>query len=139
MGGRPSPATSDCVKNVILSEAKDLKWPKNQILRYTQKFARVTHTTINESIIVKYRSFASQANPVRLRMTKMWGFHSNDKKREKCFFTQSDIPGRQKLNQRCVDICNPIYYNEINQIRTLIKRGGGKGPAKPRQPSNMSV
>ncbi|NMA03623.1 MAG: YwmB family TATA-box binding protein, partial [Clostridiales bacterium] len=43
------------------------------------------------SIIVKYRSFAGQANPVRLRMTKMWGFHSNDKKREKCFFTQSDI------------------------------------------------
>ncbi|NMA04285.1 MAG: hypothetical protein GX925_06225, partial [Clostridiales bacterium] len=41
-------------------------------------------------IIVKYRSFAGQANPVRLRMTKMWGFHSNDKKREKCFFTQSD-------------------------------------------------
>ncbi|NMA03067.1 MAG: hypothetical protein GX925_00010, partial [Clostridiales bacterium] len=46
-------------------------------------------TTINESIIVKYRSFAGQANPVRLRMTKMWGFHSNDKKREKCFSTQS--------------------------------------------------
>ncbi|NMA04475.1 MAG: hypothetical protein GX925_07185, partial [Clostridiales bacterium] len=45
-----------------------------------------------ESIIVKYRSFAGQANPVRLRMTKMWGFHSNDKKREKCFFTQSAIP-----------------------------------------------
>ncbi|NMA03284.1 MAG: hypothetical protein GX925_01130, partial [Clostridiales bacterium] len=45
---------------------------------------------INESIIVKYRSFAGQANPVRLRMTKMWGLHSNDKKREKCFFTQSD-------------------------------------------------
>ncbi|NMA03840.1 MAG: hypothetical protein GX925_03940, partial [Clostridiales bacterium] len=44
-----------------------------------------------ESIIVKYRSFAGQANPVRLRMTKMWGFHSNDKKREKCFFTQSDM------------------------------------------------
>ncbi|MFW5648131.1 MAG: hypothetical protein ACOCG5_03525 [Candidatus Alkaliphilus sp. MAG34] len=38
------------MKNVILSEAKDLKWPKNGILRYTQ----------------------------------------NDKKREKCFFTQSD-------------------------------------------------
>ncbi|MFW5648995.1 MAG: hypothetical protein ACOCG5_07905, partial [Candidatus Alkaliphilus sp. MAG34] len=55
-------------------------------------------TTINESIIVKYRSFAGQANPVRLRMTKMWGFHSNDKKREKCFFTQSggsivNLPG----------------------------------------------
>ena len=82
--------TADCVKNVILSETKDLKWPKNEILRYTQKFARVTHTTINESIIVKYRSFADQANPVRPRMTKMWGFHSNDKKREKCFFTQSD-------------------------------------------------
>ncbi|MFW5648954.1 MAG: hypothetical protein ACOCG5_07695 [Candidatus Alkaliphilus sp. MAG34] len=78
------------MKNVILSEAKDLKWPKNEILRYTQKFARVTHTTINEIIIVKYRSFAGQANPVRLRMTKMWGFHSNDKKQEKCFFTQSD-------------------------------------------------
>ncbi|MFW5648532.1 MAG: hypothetical protein ACOCG5_05550 [Candidatus Alkaliphilus sp. MAG34] len=44
--------TPDCVKNVILSEAKDLKWPKNEILRYTQ----------------------------------------NDKKREKCFFTQSDAP-----------------------------------------------
>ncbi|MFW5648964.1 MAG: hypothetical protein ACOCG5_07750 [Candidatus Alkaliphilus sp. MAG34] len=42
---------SDCVKNVILSEAKDLKWPKNEILRYTQ----------------------------------------NDKKREKCFFTQSEL------------------------------------------------
>ncbi|NMA03431.1 MAG: hypothetical protein GX925_01875, partial [Clostridiales bacterium] len=34
------------------SEAKDLKWPKNEILRYTQ----------------------------------------NDKKREKCFFTQPDVP-----------------------------------------------
>ena len=44
--------TSGCVKNVILSEAKDLKWPKNEILRYTQ----------------------------------------NDKKQEKCFFTQSDVP-----------------------------------------------
>ncbi|MFW5648967.1 MAG: hypothetical protein ACOCG5_07765 [Candidatus Alkaliphilus sp. MAG34] len=50
------------------------------------EFARVTHTTINESIIVKYRSFAGQANPVRLRMTKMWGFHSND------IFTQSVSP-----------------------------------------------
>ncbi|NMA03875.1 MAG: hypothetical protein GX925_04120, partial [Clostridiales bacterium] len=40
-------------KNVILSEAKDLKWPKNEILRYTQ----------------------------------------NDKKRGKCFFTQSAISG----------------------------------------------
>ncbi|MFW5648981.1 MAG: hypothetical protein ACOCG5_07835 [Candidatus Alkaliphilus sp. MAG34] len=39
------------MKNVILSEAKDLKWPKNEILRYTQ----------------------------------------NDKKREKCFFTQSGV------------------------------------------------
>ncbi|MFW5648076.1 MAG: hypothetical protein ACOCG5_03245 [Candidatus Alkaliphilus sp. MAG34] len=38
------------MKNVILSEAKDPKWPENEILRYTQ----------------------------------------NDKKREKCFFTQSD-------------------------------------------------
>ncbi|MFW5648644.1 MAG: hypothetical protein ACOCG5_06110 [Candidatus Alkaliphilus sp. MAG34] len=38
------------MKNVILSEAKDLKWPENEILRYAQ----------------------------------------NDKKREKCFFTQSD-------------------------------------------------
>jgi len=28
--------SSDCVKNVILSEAKDFKWPKNEILRYTQ-------------------------------------------------------------------------------------------------------
>ena len=81
----------DCMKNVILNEAKDPKWSKNEILRYTQKFARVTHTTINESIIVKYRSFAGRANPVRLRMTKMWGFHSNDKKREKCFFTQPDV------------------------------------------------
>ncbi|MFW5648689.1 MAG: hypothetical protein ACOCG5_06335 [Candidatus Alkaliphilus sp. MAG34] len=44
---------SDCVKNVILSEAKDLKWLKNEILRYTQ----------------------------------------NDKKREKCFFTQSAVVG----------------------------------------------
>ncbi len=87
----PVGGSSDCVKNVILSEAKDLKWPKNEILRYTQKFARVTHTTINESIIVKYRSFAGQTNPARLRMTKMWGFHSNDKKREKCFFTQSVV------------------------------------------------
>ncbi|MFW5648515.1 MAG: hypothetical protein ACOCG5_05465, partial [Candidatus Alkaliphilus sp. MAG34] len=42
-------------------------------------------------IILKYRSFAGQTNPARLRMTKMWGLHSNDKKREKCFFTQSDI------------------------------------------------
>ncbi|MFW5649330.1 MAG: hypothetical protein ACOCG5_09590 [Candidatus Alkaliphilus sp. MAG34] len=41
------------MKNVILSEAKDLKWPKNEIPRYTQ----------------------------------------NDKKREKCFFTQSAVPG----------------------------------------------
>ncbi|NMA03750.1 MAG: hypothetical protein GX925_03475, partial [Clostridiales bacterium] len=56
------------------------------------EFIRVTHTTINESIIVKYRSFAGQANPVRLRMTKMWGFHSNDKKRERCFLTQPDVP-----------------------------------------------
>ncbi|MFW5649479.1 MAG: hypothetical protein ACOCG5_10345 [Candidatus Alkaliphilus sp. MAG34] len=48
---------SDCVKNVILSEAKDLKWPKNEILRYTQ----------------------------------------NDKKREKCFFTQSDVPSGVRL------------------------------------------
>ncbi|MFW5647663.1 MAG: hypothetical protein ACOCG5_01115, partial [Candidatus Alkaliphilus sp. MAG34] len=46
--------------------------------------------TINEGIILKYRSFAGQTNPARLRMTKMWGLHSNDKKREKCFFTQSD-------------------------------------------------
>ncbi|MFW5648539.1 MAG: hypothetical protein ACOCG5_05585, partial [Candidatus Alkaliphilus sp. MAG34] len=58
--------------------------------------------TINESIIVKYRSFAGQANPVRLRMTKMWGFHSNDKKREKCFFTQSDTP-----------LCPPLYHKII--------------------------
>ncbi|MFW5649176.1 MAG: hypothetical protein ACOCG5_08820 [Candidatus Alkaliphilus sp. MAG34] len=43
---------SDCVKNVILSEAKDPKWPKNEILRYTQ----------------------------------------NDKKRERCFFTQPAVP-----------------------------------------------
>ncbi|MFW5648807.1 MAG: hypothetical protein ACOCG5_06930, partial [Candidatus Alkaliphilus sp. MAG34] len=43
-------------------------------------------------IILKYRSFAGQTNPARLRMTKMWGLHSNDKKREKCFFTQSDVP-----------------------------------------------
>ncbi len=49
---RVKKGTSGCVKNVILSEAKDLKWPKNEILRYTQ----------------------------------------NDKKREKCFFTQSDVP-----------------------------------------------
>ncbi|GEM_PF-3290284 len=41
-------ALADCVKNVILSEAKDPKWPKNEILRYAQ----------------------------------------NDKKRERCFFTQ---------------------------------------------------
>ncbi|MFW5649196.1 MAG: hypothetical protein ACOCG5_08920 [Candidatus Alkaliphilus sp. MAG34] len=27
---------SDCVKIVILSETKDLKWPKNEILRYAQ-------------------------------------------------------------------------------------------------------
>ena len=53
--------TSDCVKNVILSEAKDLKWPENEILRYTQ----------------------------------------NDKKREKCFFTQSDIP-RLSANCECI-------------------------------------
>ena len=92
VGKHDTKEPSDCVKNVILSEAKDLKWPKNEILRYTQKFARVTHTTINESIIVKYRSFAGQTNPARLRMTKMWGFHSNDKKREKCFFTLSDVP-----------------------------------------------
>ncbi len=42
------------MKNVILSEAKDLKRPRNEILRYTQ----------------------------------------NDKKREKCFFTQSDTAGK---------------------------------------------
>ncbi|MFW5647725.1 MAG: hypothetical protein ACOCG5_01425 [Candidatus Alkaliphilus sp. MAG34] len=40
------------MKSVILSEAKDLKWPENEILRYAQ----------------------------------------NDKKREKCFFTQSAVP-----------------------------------------------
>ncbi|MFW5649119.1 MAG: hypothetical protein ACOCG5_08530 [Candidatus Alkaliphilus sp. MAG34] len=45
------------MKNVILSEAKDLKWLKNEILRYTQ----------------------------------------NDKKREKCFFTQSAISHLLKL------------------------------------------
>ncbi|MFW5648029.1 MAG: hypothetical protein ACOCG5_02995 [Candidatus Alkaliphilus sp. MAG34] len=28
--------SSDCVKNVLLSEAKDPKWLKNEILRYTQ-------------------------------------------------------------------------------------------------------
>ncbi|MFW5648423.1 MAG: hypothetical protein ACOCG5_04995, partial [Candidatus Alkaliphilus sp. MAG34] len=52
--------------------------------------------TINEGIILKYRSFAGQTNPARLRMTKMWGLHSNDKKREKCFFTQSDRTSGQK-------------------------------------------
>ncbi|MFW5649099.1 MAG: hypothetical protein ACOCG5_08430 [Candidatus Alkaliphilus sp. MAG34] len=36
MASRSNLATSDCVKSVILSEAKDLKWPKNEILRYTQ-------------------------------------------------------------------------------------------------------
>ncbi|MFW5648241.1 MAG: hypothetical protein ACOCG5_04080 [Candidatus Alkaliphilus sp. MAG34] len=77
--------TADCVKNVILSEAKDPKWPKNEILRCTQKFARVTHTTINESIIVKYRSFAGQANPVRLRMTKMWAFIAMTKSEKSAF------------------------------------------------------
>ncbi|MFW5648611.1 MAG: hypothetical protein ACOCG5_05945 [Candidatus Alkaliphilus sp. MAG34] len=46
------------MKNVILSEAKDLKWPKNEILRYIQ----------------------------------------NDKKQEKCFFTQSDISGSERIN-----------------------------------------
>ncbi|MFW5648629.1 MAG: hypothetical protein ACOCG5_06035 [Candidatus Alkaliphilus sp. MAG34] len=46
------------MKNVILSEAKDLKWPKNEILRYTQ----------------------------------------NDKKREKCFFTQPDVPNLSHLS-----------------------------------------
>ncbi|MFW5649335.1 MAG: hypothetical protein ACOCG5_09615 [Candidatus Alkaliphilus sp. MAG34] len=35
-GSISSSGASDCVKNVILSEAKDLKWPKNEILRYTQ-------------------------------------------------------------------------------------------------------
>ncbi len=53
------------MKNVILSEAKDLKWPKNEILRYTQ----------------------------------------NDKKREKCFFTQSDCPlVSQDVND--IGLCN---------------------------------
>ncbi|MFW5648327.1 MAG: hypothetical protein ACOCG5_04510 [Candidatus Alkaliphilus sp. MAG34] len=33
---RRHPETSGCVKNIILNEAKDLKWPKNEILRYTQ-------------------------------------------------------------------------------------------------------
>ena len=50
-------APTDCVKNVILSEAKDLKWPKNEILRYAQ----------------------------------------NDKKREKCFFTQSAGSGSLRV------------------------------------------
>ncbi|MFW5648754.1 MAG: hypothetical protein ACOCG5_06660, partial [Candidatus Alkaliphilus sp. MAG34] len=54
------------------------------------EFAYVTHATINEGIILKYRSFAGQTNPARLRTTKMWDLHSNDKKRKKCFFTQSD-------------------------------------------------
>ncbi|MFW5649151.1 MAG: hypothetical protein ACOCG5_08695 [Candidatus Alkaliphilus sp. MAG34] len=45
------------MKNVILSEAKDLKWPKNEILRYAQ----------------------------------------NDKKREKCFFTQSAGSGSLRV------------------------------------------
>ncbi|MFW5649403.1 MAG: hypothetical protein ACOCG5_09965 [Candidatus Alkaliphilus sp. MAG34] len=54
------------MKNVILSEAKDLKWPKNEILRYTQ----------------------------------------NDKKREKCFFTQSDSPVRHVPKIQKINRCN---------------------------------
>ncbi|MFW5649349.1 MAG: hypothetical protein ACOCG5_09685, partial [Candidatus Alkaliphilus sp. MAG34] len=59
------------------------------------EFAYVTHATINEGIILKYRSFAGQTNPARLRMTKMWGLHSNDKKQGRCFFTQSVAPSSQ--------------------------------------------
>ena len=41
------------------------------------EFTRIVHTKINENIVLKYRSFAGQTNPARLRMTKMWGLHSN--------------------------------------------------------------
>ncbi|NMA03213.1 MAG: hypothetical protein GX925_00765 [Clostridiales bacterium] len=54
------------MKNVILSEAKDLKWPKNEILRYTQ----------------------------------------NDKKQERCFFTQSDVPFCHPSTNKV--ICSPL-------------------------------
>ncbi len=57
---------SDCVKNVILSEAKDLKWPENEILRYTQ----------------------------------------NDKKREKCFFTQ---PAVKECFRVFVGVDDPVH------------------------------
>ncbi len=73
--------TSDCVKNVILSEAKDLKWPKNEILRYTQ----------------------------------------NDKKREKCFFTQSDSPFvlLEKHNTRGT---GPVVSNRTSvNLKTIAK------------------
>jgi len=49
------------------------------------EFAYVTQTTINEGIILKYRSFAGQTNPARLRMTKIWGLHSNDKSEKGAF------------------------------------------------------
>ncbi|MFW5647834.1 MAG: hypothetical protein ACOCG5_01975, partial [Candidatus Alkaliphilus sp. MAG34] len=57
------------MKNVILSEAKDLKWPKNEILRYTQ----------------------------------------NDKKREKCFFTQSGVPLPHSQKYK-FPYCKPVLY-----------------------------
>ncbi|MFW5648843.1 MAG: hypothetical protein ACOCG5_07110 [Candidatus Alkaliphilus sp. MAG34] len=53
------------MKNVILSEAKDLKWPKNEILRYTQ----------------------------------------NDKKQERCFFTQSNGP-----------LLSPVLFTSTNKV-----------------------
>ncbi|MFW5647587.1 MAG: hypothetical protein ACOCG5_00735, partial [Candidatus Alkaliphilus sp. MAG34] len=61
----------------ILSEAKDLKWPKNEILRYTQ----------------------------------------NDKKREKCFFTQSDVP-----NLSLIFFCSPNIHmiNVTNWVRPFV-------------------
>ncbi|MFW5648804.1 MAG: hypothetical protein ACOCG5_06915 [Candidatus Alkaliphilus sp. MAG34] len=69
------------MKNVILSEAKDLKWPKNEILRYTQ----------------------------------------NDKKREKCFFTQSDSPFvlLEKHNTRGT---GPVVSNRTSvNLKTIAK------------------
>ena len=55
------------------------------------EFTHVTHTTINESIILKCGSFVGRTHSVHLRMTKMWGFHSNGKKAKKMLFAQSDV------------------------------------------------
>ncbi|MFW5648865.1 MAG: hypothetical protein ACOCG5_07220 [Candidatus Alkaliphilus sp. MAG34] len=65
------------------------------------EFAYVTQTTINEGIILKYRSFAGQTNPARLRMTKMWGLHSNDiwKHQQKIYLPLRATEGRPYIEE----------------------------------------